>query len=171
MISNVFDYSEFESSSEISKLLDASRHGDATAQFKLGVRYVSGDGVRKSIEEAVKWVRKAAENGHAEAQHKLGQWYNLGIGVTKNPSAAVKWWLKSAVQGYAPAQYDIGASYGNGYAVQRNDREAAMWFRKAAASATRAGATIHGRSPHLTEESGRQSATAASAAAPPRQRW
>lgn len=32
----------------------------AEAQFKLGVKYLEGDGVQQSYEEAVKWFRKAA---------------------------------------------------------------------------------------------------------------
>ena len=58
----------------------AAERGDATAQYNLGRSYYIGDGVNKSITEAVKWCEKAAEQGNAGAQYFLGACYVLGEG-------------------------------------------------------------------------------------------
>ena len=45
--------------------------GSATAQFDLGVRYVTGDGVKKDRDLALQWLRKAADQGHTQAIKKM----------------------------------------------------------------------------------------------------
>ena len=47
--------------------------GAAHAQFDLGVRYLTGDGVKKDLETARKWLTAAAANGNAQATRKLQQ--------------------------------------------------------------------------------------------------
>ena len=46
--------------------------------------YMSGNGVEKDEQEAVKWWRKAAETDFAVAKYRLGRCYEDGIGVEKN---------------------------------------------------------------------------------------
>lgn len=48
-----------------------AEQGEAPAQFFLGVRYMQGNGVPQSREEATKWLRKAAEQGHPQAARFL----------------------------------------------------------------------------------------------------
>ena len=104
----------------------------AEAQFKLGVKYLEGDGVQQSYEEAVKWFRKAAEQGLAAAQYTLGLRYLNGQGVTLSHEEAVKWFRKSAEQGFAAAQHNLGVMYLNGLGVSQSYEEAIKWFRKSA---------------------------------------
>jgi uncharacterized protein len=52
-----------------------AEHGDAEAQFYLGVQYNFGYGVPQSYDEAAKWYRKAADQGDATAQFNLGKLY------------------------------------------------------------------------------------------------
>ena len=49
----------------------AANHGDAVAEFNLGVIYADGQGVPQDNAEAVKWYRLAAEQGNARAQYNL----------------------------------------------------------------------------------------------------
>lgn len=46
--------------------------GHPEAQFRLGKMYVEGAGVPKDIDNALKWLEKAASQGHAGAQGELG---------------------------------------------------------------------------------------------------
>jgi hypothetical protein len=55
--------------------------GDATAQFNLGLMYVTGQGVQQDNAAAALWFRKAAEQGYALAQSNLGTLYLYGRGV------------------------------------------------------------------------------------------
>ena len=41
------------------------------SQFNLGLMYVNGDGVKKSLAEAVFWMAKAAAQGHDTALKNL----------------------------------------------------------------------------------------------------
>ena len=41
------------------------------AQYDLGIRYLTGDGVEKDPKVAEQWLKKAAAQGHADAKKKL----------------------------------------------------------------------------------------------------
>jgi TPR repeat protein len=82
--------------------------GEAEAQNRLGLMYVTGKGVTKNDIEAAKWFRKAAEQGYANAQKNLGLMYDDGTGVTKNDIEAAKWYRKAAEQGHAGAYGNWG---------------------------------------------------------------
>lgn len=97
-----------EAANRIEKLFEQN---NADAQYKLGIRYYTGDGVEKNHSEAVKWYRKAAEQGNAEAQYNLGVCYENGEGVDKNLAEAAKWYRKVAEQGDANAQRNLGLYY------------------------------------------------------------
>lgn len=97
-----------EAANRIEKLFEQN---NADAQYKLGMRYYTGDGVEKNHSEAVKWFRKAAEQGNAEAQYNLGVCYEKGEGVDKNLAEAAKWYRKVAEQGDANAQRNLGLYY------------------------------------------------------------
>ncbi len=45
--------------------------GSAQAQYDLGLRYLSGDGVGKDDAKAREWLEKSAEGGNSEAKRKL----------------------------------------------------------------------------------------------------
>lgn len=45
--------------------------GAPSAQYDLGVRYLEGDGVKKNLELAQKWLNAAATNGNSQAIKKL----------------------------------------------------------------------------------------------------
>ncbi len=51
--------------------LAAAQQGDAEAQYRLGLFYDRGVGVKKDRGAAVKWYRKAASQGHVKAQEAL----------------------------------------------------------------------------------------------------
>lgn len=97
-----------EAANRIEKLFEQN---NADAQYKLGIRYYTGDGVEKNHSEAVKWFRKAAEQGNADAQYNLGVCYEKGEGVDKNLAEAAKWYRKVAEQGDANAQRNLGMYY------------------------------------------------------------
>ena len=85
----------------------AAEQGDASAQFNLGVRYVTGEGVAQDDAEAVRWYRLAAEQGDASAQFNLGVMYGTGEGVAQDDAEAVRWYRLAAEQGDASAQARI----------------------------------------------------------------
>ena len=85
----------------------AAELGDSEAQYKLGLMYLDGQGVKKDETEAVRWLRKAAEQGQPDAQLRLGWMYKKGQGVVKDETEAVKWVRKAAEQGLPEAKENL----------------------------------------------------------------
>ena len=68
------------------------------AQYFMGVMLLEGRGVKKDLENASKWLRKAAEKGIAPAQYRLGELYMNGQGVPKDYEFAYAWLSTGATQ-------------------------------------------------------------------------
>jgi TPR repeat protein len=116
-----------------------AEHGNAIAQYNLGVMYYKGDGVPQSYPDAVFWYRHAAWQGDASAQLSLGLMYYNGQGTLQSYAEAFTWFLKAADQGSALAQINLGAIYANGQGVPQDYIHAHMWLSLAATkSETRA---------------------------------
>ena len=90
--------------SEKDNVFRRAEQGDAKAQFDLGLKYDTGDGVPQDYAEAANWYRKAAEQGYAKAQFNLGTMYDEGRGVRQDFAEAAKWYRKAKDQGVANAQ-------------------------------------------------------------------
>jgi hypothetical protein len=85
-----------DSAEALRKLADA---GDADAQWRMGVRYHTGSGVRQDDAQAVQWFLRAAEQGHVGAQATLGAYYLAGRGVPQDLSRAYFWSRLALAQG------------------------------------------------------------------------
>ncbi len=106
--------------------------GDADAQFELGLRLITGEGMKKSLEEGVKFVEKAAKQKHLRAQHIMGTLYEDGVGVKRDFAKAAEWYRISAELGFALSQHSLAAMYEEGRGVKKDSAKAAEWFKKAA---------------------------------------
>src|SRR5581483_4273179 len=109
-------------------------NGDVEAQLILGLMYLDGEGIKKDIKMALKWLTKSAVNGNANAQLLIGQLYFDGIGVCekKKETKAYSWFIKAAEQGDVNAQLIVGHLLYEGNGVLKNVEEAFRWFQKAA---------------------------------------
>jgi putative methionine-R-sulfoxide reductase with GAF domain len=74
-------------------------NGQAGAQYALGMRYGTGDGVRQDYHEAMSWFRQAADQGDVRAQAKLAIWYWAGRGAAKDCSKSYYWGLLAQAGG------------------------------------------------------------------------
>src|SRR5882762_1706329 len=74
-------------------------HGDADAQWQVGVRYHNGEGVPRDDVQAMQWFLRAATQGHATAQATLGAYYWAGRGVPQDLSKAYFWSALALAQG------------------------------------------------------------------------
>jgi uncharacterized protein len=82
-------------------------HGDAEAQFSLGLRFAHA-GAAQDYAQAAQWYRKAAAQSHSLAQFNLGIMYAAGQGMPRNEAESMVWMQKAADLGDAGAQYNIG---------------------------------------------------------------
>jgi hypothetical protein len=84
----------------LDQLRQLAATGDPPAQYALGLRYASGDGVKQDDKEAAAWFIKAAENGNVKAQAALGTRYFAGNrGVPPSLSQAYFWTVLSRAAG------------------------------------------------------------------------
>lgn len=111
-----------------------AKTGDAVAEYRLGVLYALGQGVKQDYAHAAQLFKSAANGGVAEAQYNVAVMYSEGMGVQRDPAQAVTWYEKAAEQGNANAAFNLGVAYSNGAGVQQNIQEAGRWFRRAAAA-------------------------------------
>ena len=107
--------------------------GDASAQFNLGLMYMTGQGVQQDSAAAALWFRKAADQGDAVAEFQLGDQYANGKGVPQDCSEAMIWFGRAAEQDHSVAKLYLGGMYAEGRGVPQDYVRAHMWFSLAAA--------------------------------------
>jgi TPR repeat protein len=110
----------------------AAEHGSAPAQNTLGGMLSNGDGVRKNIDQALLWLKKAYRSGISCAAQ------NIAITYRENGDlkAAVKWFRKaaSAREGDGDALVELGIHYYWGKGVRKDATAAVDCFRRATKS-------------------------------------
>jgi len=124
--------SEDDLHADVTQLRVMAAQGNADAEYVLGERYATGNGVPQDDKAAAEWYLKAARQGHAHAQYSIGCCYNEGRGVAQDNKAAFQWFLKAARQGHAGAQTNTGVSYDQGTGVEQDHDQAMAWYLKAA---------------------------------------
>ena len=87
-----------------------AEQGDASAQYNLGVMYITGQGVPQDYAEAVKWLRLAAEQAISYAQDRLGIIYRDGQGVQPDYVQALMWFTLAAAECDAANHRDLMTS-------------------------------------------------------------
>jgi putative methionine-R-sulfoxide reductase with GAF domain len=83
----------------LTDLRKLAEQGNAEAQWQLGARYHSGEGVPRDDVQAMQWFQRAAEQGHPTAQATLGAYYWAGRGVPQDLSKAYFWSTLALAQG------------------------------------------------------------------------
>lgn len=51
--------------------LKGAKSNHVYAQFSVALAFATGQGVKRDMQEAKRWLKSAASLGHGEAQHKL----------------------------------------------------------------------------------------------------
>ena len=83
----------------LAQLEQMAQASDPAAQYALGRRYATGDGVSLDDRKAVSWFIKAAEQGYIPAESKLGSFYYNGRGVPQNFNEAYRWAVLARASG------------------------------------------------------------------------
>lgn len=109
-----------------------AERGDADAQFELGLRYLTGEGMKKDEKTGLQWMEKAANQKHLRAQFVMGSLFEDGVGVKKDDTKAVEWYRKAAENGFAPAQFAVAMAYDLGRGIKQDPIKASEWLAKAA---------------------------------------
>lgn len=100
----------------------AADKGHPEAMEDLGLRLRS-----KNIQDAIKWLRRAAEMNQAEAMFALGEASYEGQGVPQNKLEALRWFRAAAQQGHKAAASRAAHMLAKGDGVLANKDEAKAW--------------------------------------------
>ena len=111
----------------------AAEQNHEYAAYALGKLYLSGDGIPKDVQQAVRWLQVAADQNNSYAAYRLGKLYLAGEDVPKDVEAAIRWLNQSAEQENQFAQYALGKLYLCGHDVPR-DKEKAIPLLMASAT-------------------------------------
>jgi TPR repeat protein len=118
-----------------------ARFGSTPAQYALGQRLVTGQGVARDVPAGLEWLEKAADGGSLPAQRLLVSLYDER-GEQGDAERAERWLRAAANAGDAASQARLGErleSAGNG------GEEAAAWIEKAAAAGDPRGLYLRAR--------------------------
>ncbi len=91
------------------KLISRADHGDAEAQYQLGLFYDSGSVFGKNKNDAAALWHKSASKGHIEAQYQLALCYEEGEGKDKDVEQAAMWYGCALRKGCTEAFRKLGA--------------------------------------------------------------
>ena len=75
----------------LEELKASAKDGEPSAQYAMGARYATGEGVPQDYATAAHWFTLAAKNGDARAQGMLGAYYWSGRGLRKDLKQAYFW--------------------------------------------------------------------------------
>lgn len=102
--------------------------GDGAAQTLIAEIYANGLGVRRDLQEAAKWYKKAAEQGIPDAQLQFALLLIEGTVVKPDPDRAFELMRKAAEAGRPLAQFNLAQMLTD----QGRLNEAVQWYEKAA---------------------------------------
>ncbi len=112
-------------------LVRGAEAGDAAAQHKLGIAYITAPWDKQDHEKAFHWLSKSAKQGHALGQTCLGVLYQHGTGTPRNVKQALYWYGKAADQDYDVAHRNLALMYEKGVGGPADPDRALFHFRKA----------------------------------------
>jgi S1-C subfamily serine protease len=81
----------------------AANEGKKDGMYGVGSAYYSGNGVKKDLEKAFKWLVQGAALGSGHSQGLLGFMYWTGKGAVKNDVKAYQWSLLASAKGIQPS--------------------------------------------------------------------
>ena len=110
----------------------AAANGDSSAEFAVGSRLASGQGVPQNFKEAAKWYQRSADQGFAQAEYRLGTLYERGLGLKPDREQATQWYERAARHGNVNAMHNLAVLSANQIDQSPDYVTAAQWFEEAA---------------------------------------
>ena len=113
----------------------AARNGDPVAQWDLAMMFLSGESVKKNIQQAIYWFKALDEQGNVDAQYKLSKIFAEEFVDDNDANKKSEEWFNKAVRNRHPvALHDLGKQYEMGINRECDLAEAFKWYKSAADS-------------------------------------
>lgn len=113
-------------------LRPAIDEGNPIAQYLLGLKFHTGDGVIQDYSEACYWYSLSAQGGFITAVSTLALMNLKGWGTEQDLPEAIQLLLIAAKEGDVQSQIFLAAAYLNGWGVPKNKEQAIYWLQLAA---------------------------------------
>lgn len=117
LLGYILDKAEFNEEA-VAYFRKAAGQDDVDGEFGLGTMYASGEGVKHDLDEARRWITKAAQKGHSQAINVLAQAYiksELGLDEgSRNSEQALFWIRRAADNNYVQAIEYLAKGYRSG---------------------------------------------------------
>ncbi|MCY9874166.1 J domain-containing protein [Vibrio barjaei] len=126
----------FSSLASIAQLEQQAQLNNAEAQYRLGLAYETGEGVRRDLSLAAHWYQQASENGHHAATYNYAQALEYGRGIKSNPAKAVLLYTKLAAEGDSSTYGKIARLYRDFNIDIANEDQAVLWYDLARTQST-----------------------------------
>lgn len=144
MAASSYQKGDFKSVFELFEKLAIA--GNVSAQTNLGVMYVLGQYVPRSVQNALYWLEKAADQGVEVAKTYISKLkaeetannnkglFDEALSLYKEGKLkeALEIFKALAEQGHAMSQFIVGNMYDFGESVPRDYKQAFIWYKKAA---------------------------------------
>ena len=109
----------------------AAKAGYPEGEYLIAMAYYTGNGIPRSLDDALHWLHKAADHGESRALYWLGRIYRYGIGVERNPMRALELYTKSAELGNGKAMKDLGRIFKTGELGVQDSERAQEYYAQA----------------------------------------
>jgi putative methionine-R-sulfoxide reductase with GAF domain len=113
---------------DLGKLAQA---GNASAEYALGMRYATGEGVAQDYREAMLWFLRSADHGSVRAQSRVASWFWAGRGTSQDYSRAYFWALLAQSRGDETGRTIVlqTAPFLSPAQIDAEHKEAEKWLR------------------------------------------
>ena len=114
MLSDSYSFDDFVEDDAIKALgflRRAAEFGNARAMFNIGASYHRGEGVEKSMDEAVAWYEKASKAGMGEASYRLGFLKTKDEQLATNLETPMDYFVLGEEQDNKKARLEVAEAY------------------------------------------------------------
>ena len=116
-----------------SELIGMAEAGDPLALYLVGYMFEFGVGVERDLEQARRWLERAAESGHPAGQLELGYFLMMNDRSAEGRARALQLLREASAQGYAKAKSHLAAALMSGTLGTVDQAEGRRLYREAAA--------------------------------------
>ena len=117
LLAEILDKSDFDDEA-LAYYRKSAAQGHPDGEYGLGSMYAAGEGVKRDLAEARKWITRAAEKGHGGAINALAHAYMKGGLALEEQSRttpeALQWIKRAADNNYLPALEHLAKAYRTG---------------------------------------------------------
>ena len=130
-IYNISETKAFDENKAAQCFKKAAELGCEVGMYNYANRLLSGRGIKKNVQLAVKLLKKSAHKEYVNSMIAIADLYYEGIDVESDYTVAHKWFKHAATRDSASGYFGLGLIYGQGFGVTKDLDQAKSYFVKA----------------------------------------